>query len=485
MKRILSLTVLVYLGLAFGHSSAGAAPVVTGLYSFTGGSDGGIPEGSLIQSTDGNFYGTTLSGGTYNFGAVFKITASGTLTTLYSFQGGFANGGDGDSPYAGVVRGLDGNFYGTTAFGGTNSSGSIFRMAPSGSTTQLYQFSFAGTDGNQPYAPLIQGRDASLYGTTYFGGANAFGNVFKITSNGVLSVLYAFTGGSDGAFPDSSLILFNNGTFCGTATQGGTTNAYCGTGGCGTVFIINTNNNHEAVLHAFNGNDGATPNAVLVQGTNGNYYGTTVYGGTNGYGTIFQISSAGAFTNLYSFTFTNGDGAFPETPLVLGSDGNFYGTTIQGGTSTNCDGGCGTIFRIGPTGSGYTNLWSFTNGSDGAIGEDGGYNAALVQGVDGSFYGVTSGGGAYGQGVVFKLTVPLRPQPNQINSIQLTSTNVVVKIPTVAGEDYQLQFNNSLTGIWSNVVGASVTNAIGSSLTFTHVGGASQPRRFYRFDIAP
>jgi len=193
---------------------------------------------------------------------------------------------------------------------------------------------------------------------------------------------------------------------------------------------------------------------------------------------VFRVSPSGSYSNLYSFNQAadNGNGAYePQAGLVLGSDGNFYGTASGGGTNA-----AGTVFRISPIGS-YTSLYSFANTPDGSIPQ-----AGLVQGSDGNFYGTTSAGGTNSAGTVFKLTLPLNPPANQISAIQLAGTNVLVTILSAAGETYQLQQRGSLGfGSWLNVSGASVTNGIGSLLILTNFGGASHPQEFYRLDITP
>jgi uncharacterized repeat protein (TIGR03803 family) len=457
---------------------------LTTLHSFNRG-DGANPYAALVQGSDGCFYGTTYLGGTSNNGTVFRISASGSLTNLHSFF----SASDGADPQAGLVQGSDGNFYGTASDSGPGNDGTVFRIGPSGNFTNLYSFSGPPSDGAYPEAALVQGSDGDFYGTTHFGGTSTncgfgCGTVFRIDTGGSLTNLHSFNS-SDGRAPTSSLVQGNDGNFYGTTSFGGTS-TNCN-GGCGTVFRIDPSGN-LAVLYQFSGPDGAHPDyAVLMRASDGNFYGTTSVGGmsTNcngGCGTVFRISPNGNFTNLYSFS--GNDGAYPQAGLVQGSDGDFYGTTTGGG-STNCSGGCGTVFRISPSGS-LTNLHSFTGGSGGKA-----PLAGLVQGSDGSFYGTTSGGGAStncsgGCGTVFKLSVPLNPPANQISAIQLADTNVMLTIPSVAGETYQLQYRDSLAdGDWTNVAGASVTNSIGALITLTNFGGALQPQGFYRFDITP
>jgi uncharacterized repeat protein (TIGR03803 family) len=268
--------------------------------------------------------------------------AGATLTTLHSF-GIFTNGAN---PYAGLVQGSDGSFYGTTRSGGTNGGyGTVFKISTNGALGSLYSFTGAN-DGANPEAGLVQGSDGNFYGTTEYGGANGCGNVFKISTNGTLTSLYSFTAGNDGANPHAGLVQGADGNLYGTAEYGGTKSGYSGKG---AVFRISTNG-ALTTLHLFAGaNDGAQPYAGLLQGSDGSFYGTTYAGGTTnysaqlgtyGYGTVFKISTNGALTSLYSFTGGN-DGAQPYAGLVQGSDGDFYGTTSGGGL-----GGGGTVFRL-------------------------------------------------------------------------------------------------------------------------------------------
>jgi uncharacterized repeat protein (TIGR03803 family) len=437
---------------------------LTSLWLFTGASDGANPEAALMQGNDGNFYGTTYGSGSglSAYGTVFRIGTNGTLTTLWSFT----NGVDGAYPGAGLVQGSDGNFYGTT-FGsgsGPSSYGTVFRISSSGNLTSLWSFTNGG-DGANPYATLVQGSDGNFYGTTSQGGASGNGTVFRITASGSLSNLHSFVG-SDGANPSSGLVQGSDGSFYGTTYAGG--NSY------GTVFRISSSGSLTTLWSFTNGLDGASSYATLVLGSDGKFYGTTSQGGASGNGTVFRISSTGNLTNLWEFTGC-GDGGLPFAGLVQGSDGNFYGTTAGSGSGPS---GYGTVFRISPNGS-LTTLHSFGT-SDGAN-----PYAALMQGSDGNFYGTAYAGGN-GYGTVFQLTIPLHPPANQISAIRLAGVNVIVTLPSVAGETYQLQYSDSLTlSNWSNVYGASMTNSIGGLLSLTNLGGATQPQGFYRFAITP
>jgi len=346
------------------------------LYSFAGGSgDAAGPYHTLIQGSDGDFYGTTLAGGASNVGTIFRVTPSGTESVFYSFA---------SIPYSGLVQSSDGNIYGTTASGGTSGRGTVFKITPSGIQSILYSFPAGSSD---PYTGLIQGSDGNFYGTTGAGGTNDDGTVFKITPSGTETVLHVFPKtGSDGETPYAGVIQGSDGNFYGTTYFGGAN-------GLGTVFKV-TPGGTETVLYSFAaGNDGEHPYAGVTQGSDGNFYGTTYQGGTSGLGTVFKITPSGTETVLYSFVGSS-DGANPEAGLIQGSDGNFYGTTLQGGA-----GGLGTVFKITPSGT-ETVLHTFAGSSDGAN-----PSANLVQGSDGTLYGSTDAGGTKGYGTFFKIAL--------------------------------------------------------------------------------
>jgi uncharacterized repeat protein (TIGR03803 family) len=390
----LSIVVPLLAAVSLGSVRPAAAQSYTVLHAFGAQGDGSSPYAGLMQAADGNFYGTTYEGGAANLGSVFKITPVGGLTVLYSFTGT-----DGQNPWAGLVHGTDGNFYGTTTSGGTGNLGTVFKITPAGALTTLYSFT-GGADGQNPYVALTQGADGNFYGTTVNGGAYGGGTIFKFTAAGALTTLYAFTGGADGSESFGGLVQVTDGTFYGTTINGGA--------GGGTVFKM-TLAGALTTLYTFTGSggtDGAASLGSLVQGTDGSFYGTTLNGGADlygndgarGYGTVFRITQAGSLTTLYSFT--GSDGQYPEAGLVQGSDGNLYGTTYLGGTR-----GQGTIFKITPAGA-LATLHSFTN----ATNSDGIYPASgLVQGTDGNIYGTTLRGGPLGGGVVFGLALAAPP----------------------------------------------------------------------------
>jgi len=339
----------------------------------------------LIQATDGNFYATTLNGGPMSWGAIVKISPSGTFTTVFDLPG--SDGNYGIDPLAGLLQAADGNFYGSTSLGGSvGDLGTLFKFTPPSTMTTLHNFN--GTDGANPVANLIQGTDGNLYGTTPLGGAggcagsqftpNGCGTIFKITPAGVLTTLYSFgVGTAPSAYPTPA--------------------------------------------------DGANPNAPLVQGSDGNFYGTTPVGGiagceayvnllyetAGGCGTIFKITPDGTLTTLYTFGTTPTDGVVPGAGLIQANDGNLYGTTTSGGMGgclnleKTMTAGCGTIFRIAPSGS-YTTLYRFganfqpsnQTSSDGAT-----PLGPLIQASDGNLYGTTSAAGTYRDGTVFRFSL--------------------------------------------------------------------------------
>ena len=353
---------------------------LTTLHTFDG-NDGLNPLAGLAQGVDGNFYGTAYKGGVGGYGTVFRVTPAGTFTLLSSFNSASA----GSNPHGGLLPGGDGNFYGTTALGEDTavSTGTAFQLTPAGAVTTLANF--VQSNGDEPQGRLVQGSGGTFYGTTVEGGANNCGTVFELTPGGLLTVLHSFDG-SDGLAPSAGLVQGSDGNFYGTTERDF---VY----GAGTVFQI-TPAGVLTTLHQFTGQpDGDSPLAALVQGSDGNFYGTTAYGGSNDRGTVFQMTPAGTLTVLYSFS-GNGDGASPYAGLVQGRDGNFYGTTFSGGAT-----GYGTVFQMTPAG-GLTTLYSFTGGGDG-----GAPAAELVQGSDGSFYGTTYDGGANNDGTIFKLSL--------------------------------------------------------------------------------
>jgi len=412
---------LLLVGLVGLAGSAAHGQQLTTLYNFCslGGldcTDGSAPSGYLIQGSDGNFYGTTTGGGQYGQGTVFKVTPTGTLTTLYSFcaQGG-ADCTDGAQPVAGVIEGSDGNFYGTTAAGGIPQTydlcnaptpftcGTVFKITPSGELTTLYSFcsqvsNNSCPDGANPNG-LALGSDGNFYGTAP--GGNAGGTIFKITPTGAFTTVYAFCEQQEGCtYGPGGLVRGSDGNFYGETGAGFGESVING-----AVFKV-TPSGVLTILQYFCNISGCLgegpPSARLVEGRDGNFYGTT----TSGYphGSVFRVAPTGGGTTLYDFCSLAdcADGTVPYGGLIQGSDGNFYGTTYVGGGGSESEclsgwDGCGTIFKITPDGT-LTTLHVFCSEGTWPTCTDGELPVAgLVQATDFNFYGV-GGGGIHGSG---------------------------------------------------------------------------------------
>jgi uncharacterized repeat protein (TIGR03803 family) len=284
----------------------------------------GQPLSGLILGSDGNFYGTTQTGGTSGLGTVFRITPAGTFTVLHNFTGA---GTDGSTPYPAPIQAADGNFYGTTIYGGSLGHGTIYKITPGGTLTTLYQFD--GIIGSQPSAQLTQGTDGNFYGTTLVGGPSGAGIVFRMTPAGKLTSLHNFDI-THGNQPESSLLQGTDGNFYGTAGSGGTTNG-------GAIFKI-TPAGVFTILHYMNGTtDGNQPSAGLIQATDGNLYGATTSGGSSNLGTIFEVTPNGAYSVLHNFDGTTG--SRPVNSLVQSTNGTIYGEAQEGGSHSE-----GTFF---------------------------------------------------------------------------------------------------------------------------------------------
>lgn len=290
------------------------------------------PATCLAEAADANFYGTTARGGLSDWGTLFKVSPSGTLTTLLSFIGS-----NGQYPAGGLVTGRDGNFYGATAGTGVTNFGTIFRVTPGGALTTL--FSFQGTNGITPYGRLIQADNGNFYGTTRNGGAFGLGTAFGVSTNGVITMLVSFAG-TNGCNPSSGLVMGGNGLLYGT-TQFGGSNYIGANTGLGTVYSLTTNGLLTTLVY-FNQTNGSQPRAALAQGSDGNFYGTASSGGTNNLGTVFRLTPSGLLTTLLDFGPTGG--VRPFGGVTEGGDGAFYGTTsyrFAGSVLTN-----GTVFKL-------------------------------------------------------------------------------------------------------------------------------------------
>ena len=448
--------------------------IFTNLVSFTGTNGpflGANPYAGLTPGTDGNFYGVAANGGTNGNGVIFEISADGTFfTNIYSFSGGT----NGANPVGALILGADGNFYGTAYTNGVNNWGAIFQFSTNGTYTVLG--SLGGTNGANPDTALIQGADGSLYGSTKYGGpytkttqgGKGYGVIFQLTTNGTLStpVVFDSTNGANAA----ALMLGNDGNFYGTTAWGGFISQL--PLGFGTIFRLNPDGTLTNLYKFSGGTDGGFPVASLVQGNDGNLYGTTEAGGTRQIGTVFAITPDGQFQPLYSFP-SSSVGGYPEAALVQGSDGNLYGTTCFGGNSQ-----LGTIFQITPSGN-LTPLVLFSGTSGSAPGAN--PQGVLAQGTDGNFYGTTSTGGASGLGTIFRLSVPMPPV---FKAIALTNGAATLTWSAVAGQSYQLQYSTNLMQTNWNILGKFVI-ATNGAVTRTDLNAGDSPQRFYRVLLLP
>ena len=408
---------------AFCATTAIASPAqfLTTLHTFAGYPfDGAAPQSPVTIASDGNIYGTTSGGGAgcapYGCGTVFKMTRDGTLTTLYNFCV-VVNCTDGTQPYGPLVQAPDGNFYGTTNSGGTgaDNAGTIFKITPGGILTTLYNFCSQPHcfDGRYPNGILLAA-DGNFYGTTNSGGyaycADGCGTIFKITPDGTLSTIFRFCAQGDcpNGYTPGGMIQAADGNFYGITGHGGASGDRCDGSGCGTFFKLSSNGT-LTTLYSFCTQmgcpDGEFPNGQLVQARDGNFYGTASEGGIatcfpNGCGTAFKITPSGTLTILHSFCSQDNcaDGRDPLTPPVQYVDGNLYGTTFTGGANYN-----GTIYKITPTGA-LTTLYSFCP-AYGCV-DGSAPDAPLVVGGDGILYGTTTQGGTGNSGTVFRVAIP-------------------------------------------------------------------------------
>jgi uncharacterized repeat protein (TIGR03803 family) len=380
------LLAVVLMSAAVATQSA-QAQTFTVLHSFTGSLDGAYPTG-LVRDAAGNLYGTTSNGGTYGYGTVFKVDTGGREIVLYSFRGGT----DGALP-ADLIQDAYGNLYGTTAEGGGTGCwhgygcGTVYRVSSKGKESVLYRFT-GGTDGASPMGTLFREPDGRLYGTTQIGGdlscypPAGCGTVFVVSKAGEEKVLHSFNV-SDGFLPWAGVIPDAEGNLLGT-TEGG------GDPGYGNVFKLNKAGKETVLYHFDKPQQGQFPQSGLTLGKAGTLYGTTVQGGAYGNGTVFKVSKRGVGTVLYSFSWP--DGVNPFAGVILDSKGNLCGDTEMGGLS-----GYGTVYKLDASGT-LTLLHAF-DGPDGKYPFDN-----LIRDAKGNFYGTASSGGSAGYGTVWKLT---------------------------------------------------------------------------------
>lgn len=409
-----SIALPLVVALVLATACTADAQTFTALYTFTGGADGGVPNGGLVRDTAGNLYGATTYGGSTNSGptnctlgcgVIFKLDTAGKETVLYQFSGG----ADGAHPQGPLLRDKAGRLYGTTSEGGLLSCnggtgcGTVFRLASIGKIVVLHRFA-GGSDGQSPNGALALDAVGNLYGSTILGGHNGRGIVFRLSATHKETILHSFpASASDGMYPNG-LIRDAHGNLFGTTSFGNDSTL-------GKLFKLNAAGK-ETILFSFNGTEGEFPFSTLIQDGAGNLYGTTGFGGdltcnarSSGCGTVFEFSTKGKETVLYSFAGTP-DGDEPPAPVAANGSGDFYGVTRLGGTG-NCpvqpDSGCGTVFQVNK-GKTETLLHDFTGGADGWS-----PFAGLILNNAGKLYGEapyggTPGCGNVGCGVIFEIT---------------------------------------------------------------------------------
>lgn len=386
-----TLFILSLLGLNGGCHANGspatnivAQPTVTTLVTFNE-TNGSIPSAGLVLAKDGNFYGVTYIGGAnksdngLGYGTAFKMTPEGKLTTLVNFSGG-----NGSQPSGNLVQGKDGNFYGTTVQGGEIGGGTVFKMTPDGKVTRLYSFGDYDDRSNENtngWAPdgLVQGVDGNFYGITDNYGFRGGGTVFRMTPEGKLTTLIAYSGRTI-AHPSAPLLIGRDGNLYGTIG--------------GSLFKM-TSNGTITTAFSYDGATSVLPVAGLIQGKDGKFFGLTTCGSTGG--SILRMNINGKFNTLSKIISTNRNFQCPSGELIEATDGNFYGVTFSG-NAHGAPFGFGTIFRLKPDGT-LTTVLEFNK-------QNGHYpNTRLVQGKDGSLYGTTAGGLGINNGIIFRLTL--------------------------------------------------------------------------------
>jgi len=360
-------------GTVFAVDSSGASTLI---HAFDGSPEGAGPSATLLAASDGALYGTTVRGGAFGGGAVFRMDLSGNMTVVHGFE--FA---DGASSTGKLLEVGNGTFYGTSSQGGSPlfPGGTVFRIDPDGAFTVLHEFD--GNEGYGPHAGLILASDGYFYGTAELGGLHGYGSLFRMTESGFVAILHDFDG-TDGAHPVGGLVEAGDGGFYGTTSYGGASDF-------GTIFRLDPSR-YLSTIRSFSGSDGKRPLAGLVQATDGGLYGITSKGGAGDYafGVAFRTEGFDDYSDLHDFAVPEGSNS--NADLLQASDGQFYGTTYDGGAAY------GTVFRVAPNGD-FALLHTF-------IGDDGFFpTGGMAQGADGSVYGTASGGGLLGGGVLFRV----------------------------------------------------------------------------------
>jgi len=418
------------------------------VYSFHG-TDGSSPDASLLLAADGNFYGTTTTGGTYNKGTAFKLTPDGTLTTIVSFEGT-----NGAYPIGNLAQGPDGCLYGTTQNGGFQDDGTVFRLTTNCLFTMVTSFNYQSW---YPQAGLILGSDGYIYGVT------VSGTVFRLATNGTMTTVAILTNCN----PKAALLQGNDGNYYSTTYSGGNNND-------GSVFQLKTNGT-VTTLYSFDQWDGLRPQAPLVLGSDGNFYGTTSAGGSYNYGTVFKVTTNGVLTTLVTFNY--GNGSSPVGGLIQDRNGNFFGTTQSGGDYAD-----GTVFKMTTNGI-ITTLLNF----DGANGTS--PQSSLIWGPDGNLYGTAAHGGltystgdsTVGDGTIFKIIIPYPPTvavwPTNQAILPGQSASFVANATGTQPLGYQWQFQGTnivtTTGVSCTLTNVALENAGGYCVVVTNNYGCA------------
>jgi uncharacterized repeat protein (TIGR03803 family) len=428
-----------------------AGVLFSNLFSFNNLQSGSDPRPRLVLYPNDFFYGTTSGGGTYAQGTVLRATPGGLVTNLVIF-----NGTNGSGPIGGLTLADNGYFYGTTMDGGISNAGTVFRVSAQGSFSSLASF----TNGEAPSAGLIQAKDGYLYGTTQFGGTYALGTIFRMSLDGLLTTVFSFPN-TNGYAPAAELTQAADGSLYGTT-------AYGGLYGAGAAFRM-TLDGSVTFLAQFNYTNGYRPSAAMIQASDGNFYGTTIGALSGNYGNVFRLTTNGSLTSLVSFDGTNGANSLAA--LVQASDGILYGTTIWGGPTGRY--GPGTVFRITLDGC-FSTVYAFTGTIDGIH-----PRAALLQAADGNLYGLTSEGGSYSSGNIFKVSVPMPPI---LNPPQIAAGRTIVSWSAIAGQIYQLEYQSGLRESgWTPSTGPLLAG--GGWMSYSNLTAGTQG--FYRVSLLP
>jgi uncharacterized repeat protein (TIGR03803 family) len=401
-------------GLALVPTLAGAddpyTQTVLHAFSFSNG-DGAAPAAGLLKGSDGNFYGTTFNGGRHGFGTVFRLKPDGAYRVLYRFDPAT----DGSNPFASLIQGRDGLLYGSCAQGGgsDNSAGTLFSLSTGGSFSLLHRFE--GPDGKYPTGRLLQAADGKFYGTTLYAGSSS-GNVFRATAQGAVTTLKQFSGSAGTGPFEAGLVQAADGSFYGTTSGGGSA-------GKGSVFRIAPDGSYST-LYSFSGTDGSNPGQLSL-GRNGRLLGSTSFGGSSNLGTVFSLSTTGVLSTLHSFS--EADGPYPNGGVVEDADGNLYGNTsgyeVSFYHSTAVP---GTVYRIAASGQ-FDVLHRFDHPDVDGNSPRG----SLLLTDNGEIYGATEAGGPEDAGLIYKLTPSNLPATESIKTSPATQTKAFGKTAKV------------------------------------------------------